>query len=93
MANARHRQGGGRRQPRPGKAGWYRIQADDLLHSLQLRHDLKNEVKGLQACLDKILGRYDISAKDKKQIKKCLKDLESATKPIAFGVGGASDNP
>jgi hypothetical protein len=85
--------GGDGRQARPGKPGWYRVQASDLLHSMQLRHDLKLEVLGIRACLDKILKKYDLSAKDKQAIKKCLQDLEGATKPIAFGVGGASDNP
>ena len=82
---ARH-QGSGRRQPRAGKPGWYKIKASDLLHSIQLRHDLKAEVQGLQDCLDRILKKYNLSAKDKKKIKECLGDLQSATEPIAFGL-------
>jgi hypothetical protein len=80
-----------RRQPPAGKPGWYKVRASDLLHSIALRHDLKAEVTGLQDCLDKILKKYKLSTGDKKKIKDCLSDLQSATEPIAFGLD--SDNP
>jgi len=81
------------RKPRPGTPGLYHVVSHDLLHSMKLRHSLKREVKGIEKCLNEILKKYDLSAKDKQKLKKCLKNLVGATKPIAFGVGGASDNP
>jgi hypothetical protein len=87
-----HGHGRGRkRQAKPGKAGWYRIKADDLLHTIELRQDLKDEVIAIRECLKRILKKYDLSAKDRKAIQDCLDNLQSATEPIAFGFG--DDNP
>jgi len=84
---------GGRkkRHAKPGKAGWYNIKSDDLLHTIELRQDLKVEVVGIRDCLTVILKKYKISAKDRKAIEDCLDNLQSATEPIAFGFG--DDNP
>jgi hypothetical protein len=87
----RGRSRGGKRQPPAGKPGWYRITSDDLLYSIELRQDLKDEVISLRGCLDAILKKYKISAKDRKAIKNCVDALQSATEPIAFGFG--DDNP
>lgn len=92
MARKKSQHHGRRRQPKPGKPGWYKVRASDLLHSIELRHDLKAEVVALRECIEPILKKKDkLSAKDKKKIKDCLDDLQSATEPIAFGLD--NDNP
>ena len=87
-----HGQGrGGKREAKPGKAGWYRIRAADLLHTLELRQDLKDEVVALRNLLKRLLKKIDLSAKDRKAVEDALDNLQAATEPIAFGFG--DDNP
>ena len=89
----KHGQGsrGSKRHAKPGQAGWYKIKSADLLHTIELRQELKDEVIEIRDCLEDILKKYDISAKDRKKIADCIDNLQSATEPIAFGFG--DDNP
>jgi len=87
----KHGRGRKKRHAKPGKAGWYRIKSADLLHTIELRQELKDEVVSIRDCLEAILIKYDISAKDRKSVEDCLDNLQAATEPIAFGFGG--DNP
>ena len=86
-----HGKGRGRKQAKPGKAGWYKIKSDDLLHTIELRQDLKDEVVAIRDLLKRLLKKLDLSAKDRKAIQDSLDNLQAATEPIAFGFG--DDNP
>ena len=86
-----HGKGRGRKQAKPGKAGWYKIKADDLLHTIELRQDLKDEVIAMIALLKRLLKKYEFSTKDRKALQDSLDNLQGATEPIAFGFG--DDHP
>ena len=87
MAKHKRKRGRGKRRPKPGKPGWYKVKAKDLLHTIELRADLQAEFLAMKECLGDVLAKYDISDADLNEIESCIDSLQAAVEPVAFGVG------